>query len=154
MRDWPWIHACMLQIDKKLNSKSKPRCNTPVCPNRNIAFQDMVFTISCIVSDMVFTISCILKYNKLQMSVTFTWEGPVDVARVTLVQSDDLTRRNEYFVDWLTLHSTLSTVQKHLLDRVKLTSSARLDKLLAFFLSKTNCVHFIDPRRSRPARKQ
>ena len=94
----------MLQIDKKLNSKSKPRCNTPVCPNRNIAFQDMVFTISCIVSDMVFTISCILKYNKLQMSVTFTWEVPVDVARVTLVQSDDLTRRNEYFVDWSTLH--------------------------------------------------
>ena len=78
----------------------------------------------------------------------------MDVARVTLVQSDDLTRRNEYFVDWSTLHSTLSTVQKHLLDRVKLTSSARLDKLLAFFLSKTNCVHFIDPRRSRPARKQ
>ena len=67
------------------------------------------------------------------MSVTFTWEVPVDVARVTLVQSDDLTRRNEYFVDWSTLHSTLSTVQKHLLDRVKLTSSARLDKLLGFF---------------------
>ena len=47
---------------------------------------------------------CILKYNKLQMSVTFTWEVPVDVARVTLVQSDDLARRNEYFVDWSTLH--------------------------------------------------